>query len=287
MSLLGPNLEAFLSIARNTTVHGAAKELGITQTGVTQRIRVLETQLSTTLFVRSRRGMQLTSEGQALHQYCQAARELEGDTLARIEGAGSQREVRVEVTGPTSIMRSRIIPQCAPVLSKFPRLLASFRISDLGNLDQLLRQGESQLAILPPERVAKEMDSKLLKPEQYVLVGAPEWRRRPLETVLKAERIIDFDPTDEMTRSYLKKFKLADSAQSERHFVNSTESLVDLFAAGTGYGVLTVEFAKPYLKNGTLCLLNGGAPLEHQAALAWYPRPQMPDYFKALVSAIK
>ncbi len=286
MSLLSQNLQAFVAIVKQGTVHGAAKELHLTQTGVTQRIRALESLLSTTLFVRSRKGMQLTAEGRALLRYCQAARELEGDALAQIDGAGKQREVRIQIAGPTSIMRSRIIPQCAPVLSKFPRLVASFQISDLENRDQLLRTGESQLAILSPEQVAREMDSKLLKPEQYVLVGPPQWKRRSTEEVLKNERIIDFDPSDTMTYAYLRKFKLHHLVQTERHFVNNTEALVDLFRAGAGYGVLTVEFAKPHLKNGSICQLNGGEVLENRLALAWYPRPQMPEYFASCIRAI-
>src|SRR5277367_1249238 len=115
MSLLGPSLEAFLAVAKKQTVHGAAKELGLTQTGVTQRIRSLEAFLSATLFLRSRRGMQLTHEGQALLRYCQAARDLEGEALARIQGAGQRAEVRVQLTGPTSLLVSRVIPQCVPV----------------------------------------------------------------------------------------------------------------------------------------------------------------------------
>ncbi|MBY0451706.1 MAG: LysR family transcriptional regulator, partial [Bdellovibrionaceae bacterium] len=60
MSLLSPPLEAFWAITRKGTVQDASKILGITQTGVTQRIRALEKQLKTTLFTRSRKGMKLT-----------------------------------------------------------------------------------------------------------------------------------------------------------------------------------------------------------------------------------
>ena len=63
MTLLSPNLIAFAAIVRQGTVHGAAQDLKITQTGVTQRIRVIERELGTTLFLRSRRGMTLTQEG--------------------------------------------------------------------------------------------------------------------------------------------------------------------------------------------------------------------------------
>src|SRR5579863_9181565 len=122
MSLLSPQLEAFLAIVRCKTVHGAGDELHLTQTAVTQRIRALEERLRTTLFIRTRRGMLLTSEGEALLRYCQAVRAIEGEALAKIKGAGTETEIQLCITGPTSIMRSRIIPQCIPILKKFPNL---------------------------------------------------------------------------------------------------------------------------------------------------------------------
>jgi DNA-binding transcriptional LysR family regulator len=287
MSLMSPNLAAFLAITRTQTVHGAARELGITQTGVTQRIRSLEASLSTTLFIRSRKGMQLTHEGQALLRYCQASLDLEGETLAQIMGAGDRSNVRVCVTGPSSIMRSRIIPQCIPCLQGFKEVAIEFEIDDLESREDALRNGRAQLAILSRERVAREMDSKLLKPEEYVLVGPSAWKRRVLSDILKKEKIIDFDPSDTMTYSYLKKHKLLDQVVGERHFVNSIESLAEMIQAGLGYGVLTAEFAALFLKRCDLAILNSGAVFEHQVALAWYPRQKMPRYFEALVKAIR
>lgn len=287
MSLLSAPLQAFSSISRLGTVHAAARELGLTQTAVTQRLRALEHQLSTTLFTRSRKGMRLTQEGEALLRYCLAARELEGDALAGISGKGTSQTRRFTVAGPTSLMRSRIIPQCSPVLRAFPGVAAHFNITDIETRDQLLKQGECDLAVLPPEQVSREMDSKLLRPEKYVLVGSPSWKGRPLTKLLEQERIIDFDPTDGTTHAYLKTFGLLGHAQSERHFVNNNESLVELFSKGTGYGVLTTEFAREHLDRGALLLLNQGRVLENPVALAWYPRPQMPEYLDAFIQAIR
>jgi predicted transcriptional regulator len=63
MILLDPQLHAFEAIVKTGTVHAAAKLLHLTQTAVTQRLRMLEQRMKTTLFIRSRRGMQLTTEG--------------------------------------------------------------------------------------------------------------------------------------------------------------------------------------------------------------------------------
>ena len=126
MSLLSPPLHAFMAIAKHKTVHAAAEKIHITQTAVTQRIRTLERQLKTTLFIRTRRGMQLTQEGESLLRYCHAATELEGETLAMIQGAGIQTDIEITICAPSSMMRSRVISSCLPVLQAFPHLLIKF-----------------------------------------------------------------------------------------------------------------------------------------------------------------
>ncbi len=287
MSLLGPQLEAFISITETKTVHGAASRLHLTQTAVTQRIRSLETRLKTTLFIRSRRGMVLTSEGEALLRYCQAAQALEGEALAKIQGAGSLSQVQLSITGPTSLMRSRIIPNCADVLSQFPMLLIYFNACDEENRHHALRAGQCDFAILQQQHLAPEMMSHRLSAEKFVLVGSPHWKGRRLRDIVKTERIIDFNPEDQMTFRYLEQFNVLDLAQQGRHYVNRTESLALLVSKGVGYTTLTKEFAQPYIDNHQLILLNGGKMTDQCSYLAWYHRPRMPDYCKAIIEAIR
>lgn len=275
-----------MSIAQHKTVHGAAKTLNVTQTAVTQRIHALEAKLGSTLFIRTRRGMMLTPEGEALLRYCHAVTELEGEALAKIQGAGTEAVIQLCITGPTSIMRSRIIPQCLPILKKFPNLLINFDINDVENRVRSLRAGESQLAIIRTEDVTPEMEHKTLQPEHYVLVCSKAWEQRDLLGIIKSERIIDYDPTDQMTYNYLRHFNLLEKANHQRHFVNRTESLAMMLTAGLGYGVLTTEFSKPYLDSGELIVLNSGKTYENLLALAWYLRPEPPGYFSELIKVI-
>lgn len=286
MSLLSPQLQAFIAVAKYKTVHAAAGEIHITQTAVTQRIHALETKLRTTLFIRTRMGMTLTSEGEALLRYCQAAQEIEGSALAVINGAGIETEIQICITGPTSVMRSRIIPQCLPVMKKFPNLLLHFDIDDLDGRIKSLRTGESQLAIIQQQDVTSSMQSKSLKPERYVLVCSSTWKNRKLKDIIKNERIIDFDPTDQLTYRYLKHYNLFKIAKHERHFANRTEALALMIMAGLGYGLLTTEFSKPYIDSGQLIVLNSGKIYENLITLVWYERPEPPKYFSALIDGI-
>ncbi|MCB1827601.1 MAG: LysR family transcriptional regulator [Coxiellaceae bacterium] len=287
MSLLSPQLQAFVAITKYHTVHAAAVELHVTQTAVTQRIRTLEAKLKTTLFVRTRRGMKLTPEGEALLRYCQAAKELEGQTMAHIGGSATESEVRLCITGPTSFMRSRIIPQCFPVMKQFPNLLMHFDVTDKEERDKALRAGIAEFAIVQPEHLAKEMSHKTLAPEEYVLVCSNKWKKRSLRDIIRQERIVDFTPADQMTLHYLKQHKLFDLARHERHFVNRTESLAMMLIEGYGYSLLTTEFAEPYLKQKKLMVLNEGKIYKNTMALVWYDRPEPPRYFQAIINAIQ
>lgn len=285
MILLPKSLQAFQEIARHQSVKGAAKALFLTQTAMTQRLKALEQELKVSLFERSRRGMLLTREGEILLRYCEANQGLVGDVLEKIRGSGVNTAVRLSLSGPTSLMYSRISSQLIPVMRQFPQLLMEFVYRDDETPAELLREGKVQLAIVLKKQVAKEMQVKKLKPETYVLAASPAWSKRQLKEIIKNERIIDFNSLDDMTFDYLKHYGL-EGAQQERHFVNHPEAIVQLVSEGIGYSVLERSLAESYVKSKKICLLNQGKAMTRDIFLIWYERPVMTQYFSAIVEAI-
>jgi DNA-binding transcriptional LysR family regulator len=286
IALLNPLLEAFMSVAKHKTVHGGAREIHISQTAMTQRILSLEQKLQTTLFIRTRQGMHLTSEGEKLLRYCHVVSDFSHETLTGIINAGVKSIQRVKVSGPSSIMISRIIPIGMKIMKQFPQLYISFDVNDTENSVELLRTGLSQFAILDPQDITSDMESKTLAPEKYLLVCTGKWKSRNLKDIIQSERIIDFDESDQTTINYLKQYDLLQHAQSDRLFVNRTESLSKMLIDGYGYGVLTREFSKPFLASGDLITLNKGKTYDNILTLAWYTRPEPPKYFLAIIDAI-
>jgi len=286
MSLLGPQLDAFMAIVAHKTVHAAAESLHITQTAVTQRIRGLEQKLKTTLFIRTRKGMLLTQEAESLLHYCQAAKMLEGDCLAKIQGLDETTVINIGFTAASSMMHSRVLPSCAAIIKKFPKLRFHFRINDIENRHFALKSGQVDFAIIAPDHLTPEMKSKILKPQEYLLVAPKSWVKRPLKDIIENECIIDFDETDELTFNYLRTYGLFDHCRKDRHFINSPENLVELISQGVGYTVLTEEFYNLFAEQKQLCLLNAGKSYTNPACLCWYDRPEMPKYFKAVIDGI-
>lgn len=288
MSLLSPNLQAFLAVKAHHTVASAAQVLRLTQAAVTIRIQNLERDLNTNLFLRSRRGMQLTPSGEALARYCQRAQELEAETLPDL---GVQplalSPIRWVLQGPSSPMRRRVVPLAAGYLQRHPNVSLELRVTDLESGIDRLKEGSTDLLIAERSLVGKAFDSKLLKPERYFLVATSAWKHRTLSEILASERIIDFDPTDKMTHSFLKKYDLLSQARPERHFVNITEYIAELVQAGLGYTVLSEELVGEALKVGQLINICPHKFFDYEVALAWYPRKHMTASFRDLIKLIR
>jgi DNA-binding transcriptional LysR family regulator len=287
MSLLSPPLEAFWAVVRKGTVQDASHLLGITQTGVTQRIRSLEKQLKTTLFIRSRKGMKLTTEGEALLQFVKGSLQIEGMALSKIQRAAKDSIIDVSISGPSSILRSRVIPNLVKLKNQYPLLRFKFDLSDTDSNVDKLKTGQCDFAVLEHQHVTREMDSKILKAERYCLYGPASWKRRLLPEIVKNESIVDFDQSDNMTFNYLEKHKLKSSARKERLLGFFTDAVISMVVAGLGYSVISEEFARDYVKAGLIVKFGADQCYEHKIALAWYPRPEKPDYFAAIIKALQ
>jgi LysR family transcriptional regulator, chromosome initiation inhibitor len=281
-----PKLMTFEKVVSNGTVHAAARELGLSQVAVTKRIKELESQLKVTLFLRSRKGMRLTSEGQALLRYCLSTQEAEGLLLSQITNEQGH-DVSLTVIGPTSAISTRVVSCCSDLYGKYPFLRLHLRSEDHKNIVDLVKNGAADFGIVPTQNVPNEMESKTLKPDRYLLVAPPAWRHRQLSEIIQNERIIDFYEQDSTTLKYLKKFELDKVVRRGRLFVNENEALIHLFRQGIGFGTLTESVAAPHIESENLIKLNRGQALEDPLALVWYRRSREMAYFDGLIRAIR
>src|SRR5215207_5898345 len=134
-------LPTFVAVAELLNVSAAAKKLGITQTGATQRIKSLEQSLGTTLFTRSRSGMRLTDEGRRLLLYCTEVSNLEGQFLSGLGGAGNTRPADLCIVGPMSLLAGRLVPGFSAIARKWPDLNVRLVVDSNANRLNQLKQG--------------------------------------------------------------------------------------------------------------------------------------------------
>ncbi|RZA09135.1 MAG: LysR family transcriptional regulator [Proteobacteria bacterium] len=219
-------MEAFLEVARTRHFTHAAQNLGLTQSALSQRILNLEKLLETTLFVRGRAGPTLTPAGEKFLSHAQTVEALEADYLGR-ETLGS-----VRVAAFSSVMRSLTLPALAPLLIDRP-LPCTLLTRELGELAELLRQGEADFIITEGDGGREGVAASFLGFEENVLV---KLKRRKVPEIY-----LDHDPLDNTTARYLQK---QNKRKFERRFLNDIYGLLDGVKLGLGLAVLPRHLVK-------------------------------------------
>jgi len=287
MMIAQAQLPTFMAVAELSNLSAAARKLGITQTGATQRIKALEQSLGATLFTRSRSGMRLTEEGRLLLRYCTEVSNLEGHFLSAMKGERQTREVELRIVGPMSLLAGRVVPLYKTIAQKWPNLNLQFVIDSNANRLNQLKRGACDLAFVFPREVGLELDSKLVKPVEYLLVATTKWKNRPLKEILETEKLMAYHSGDTTGIDYLRTFNLLERFKRSRFCVSENITLIRLLEFGLGFGVLPKEIAEQLIREQKLAALNQGRSHKIPFALAWYPRREMPDYFRELVRIIK
>jgi DNA-binding transcriptional LysR family regulator len=231
--------------------------------------------------------MKLTEEGQALFRTSMQARELEGRLSAELRNSAVEQDVDLAITGPGGLIARRLIPQCAGVFHKWPRLNLRFIAENKSDRLNSLKRGKVDLAVILPNEVPNELDSKRIAPTEFVLVAPAAWKDRSLTEILNKERLISYHQEDELALQYLRRFDLEIELRRPRLFANENEAILSLLMNGLGFALLPHDFVSSHIEHGNLVLLNGGETDEIPFALVWYPRQEMPIYLKELIAAIK
>lgn len=164
-------LKTFLKVAELGSLSRASDRLRIAQPALSRQIRLLEEELGVALFARHRRGMRLTSQGQALvYQTSGLLRQLD-QVIANVRSTSG------EAAGPVTF---GIVPTASYVLAgklaarvtkQAPGL--SLRIVEAysGHLIEWLQRGEIDVAVLYGPDADYHMRVEGLMLEDLVLVG--------------------------------------------------------------------------------------------------------------------
>jgi DNA-binding transcriptional LysR family regulator len=140
------HLWLFLAVAEEQNFGRAAKRLGMSQPPLTEQIQVLENALKVKLFVRSRRGAQLTPIGQAI---LPAVRKF-AEQMARLELAVSEATTGQKAILTIGAISSAMVELLPPFLSRLrdlhPSLTIAVREIDSADAIPEIESGDIDLA---------------------------------------------------------------------------------------------------------------------------------------------
>lgn len=235
---------AFEAAARRLSFTGAAEELGLTQSAISQHVRSLELRFGVRLFERKPRGLALTDEGRRM--FPDVSRAIE--TLSSVSQAFDHRPKGRALTIATSVSFAQWY--LAPSLEAFQREHddLSIRIITTTWPDEYHRPLADVEIRFGPEAVVGQ-NANRLQPDDLIIVAAPSIAEkiRPLETEVLIEAVGTSDGW-----KYWAEAVSAEPVNPPRLKVESYGLAVDLATCGAGVALTSAFIAAPGIAKGTL-----------------------------------
>ena len=173
-------VEAFLSVAQHRSFRGAAAELGVTPSAISQAVRALEARVGAALFIRTTRSVGLTEAGS---QFLSRAKPAFEELVAASDATrdlGQRPAGLLRLSVPRAVVPILLEPLIASFCEAYPEveveIAASEELVDLaaGGFDAGIRLGQF---------IAADMIAvRLTPPFPLVVVGSPDYlhlRKRP------------------------------------------------------------------------------------------------------------
>lgn len=175
-----PQLHAFLAVARSKSFTGAARELGVSRSAVSQSIRQLEEQLRVVLVQRTTRSVALTDAGRRLVEGVAPALAQTAATLAEVSAQPGEAVGRLRLSVPRSAVPLIIEPVLPTFRARHPRVEVEIVVED--RFVDIVAEG-FDAGVRLSESIERDMvQVRLTDGFRFVVVGSPnylEQRGRP------------------------------------------------------------------------------------------------------------
>lgn len=181
-------LEYFTHIAEIGSINRAAEHLRISQPALSRQIHLLEQELGVMLFVRHRRGMELTREGGELLKRLTGPLRQVGLALQDVRSLSGMEGGSVVVGMPSSTSHIFAGPLARRVAASAPNIAMRIIEGHAGSFVRSLERGEIDIALLYGSVTAYRCAIDDLLNEELMVVGPPDCSLSP-ETPISWNRI--------------------------------------------------------------------------------------------------
>lgn len=253
----------FYETARHASFSTAARNLYISQSAISQCIHQLETDLGTQLFVRSRRGVTLTKEGEILYHKVESAMQSieQGETmLARLHRLDSGELV---IAAADTITSHYLLPYLEKFHAIYPEIRIEMANSYSYQMVQLVKEGKAELAFVNLPAEDEELCIEPCLEIHDIFVSGADQNVKDVYTWsdISKEPLILLEPNSTSRRNLDNNFKNKGISLTPRIEVAAHDLLIRFASIHLGVSCVVEEFSKDELSRGTIRPLNLQPPL--------------------------
>lgn len=246
----------FESVARNESISKASEELYISQPAVSQAIKRLEDGVGGQLFIRTKNGVMLTTEGNVFYQYIKKGLEFIDNGEKVFSSLKNIETGIIRIGASTTITKNLLLPYLKQFHEKYPNIDIEIVNELSSNLVYMLKNGLLDVLVInTPIKNSAELDVFPFTTVQDVFCCAPKYmdteKVYTFEDLKKYKLIAQKMPSN--TRAFFEDFLKHNNQSLEPSIEAVSFSVVeDLTKIGFGYACLTKEYIKKDLEAGGL-----------------------------------
>ncbi|PQZ90256.1 ArgP/LysG family DNA-binding transcriptional regulator [Arthrobacter sp. MYb227] len=261
MELLGDHLRTFKVVLESGTLESAARELSVTPSAVSQRLKSLERQVGSVLFIRSR-PIRATASGNVLLRLARETELLAAEARAEL-GLPNETSQRVEPSKICiSVNADSLASWFTPVLhglAQTDHIVCEILRHDEAHSTELLRSGQVMGAVTTKSMPVQGCTSVPLGVMTYRAMATSEFIEKwlpgedPHHEFAQAP-MVSFDRNDDLQLGLRRRILGKNSNLSvSEHFVPDSVQYVEAVRASLGWGMI-LDFQDP--QDGSLMALN-------------------------------
>ena len=253
----------FYETARYSSFSAAGEHLYISQSAISQCIRQLEKDLGTQLFIRTRRGVTLTSEGMLLFQKVESAMQAieQGETLlARLHHLDSGTLI---IAAGDTITSHYLLPYLKEFHKLYPGIRIEMANSYSYHMLQFVKEGKAELAFV---NLPVEDDELYIEPcleIHDIFVCSPEYNMKTdYSWEEMSEQPLILLETNSSSRLYLnERFKEKQIPLKPQIEIAAHELLLRFASINLGVSCVVEEFSKESLEKKAVCKMPLNPPI--------------------------
>jgi len=247
-------LKALDAVVMEQSFDRAAQRLFITQSAVSQRIKLLEKHFGEPLLIRST-PPQASHLGRLLLGHYQRVLQLEMELNQQLDLQSNQAQTLPLAVNADSLA-SWLITALSPLLQSKNIQLNLF-VQDESTTWERMRSGEALACLSSKAKAISGSDSHFLGYMEYICVASPDFIARFFKQGVNRQTLqhapaMSFDQYDDMHLAFLREHFDLEMGQYPCHTIRSSEAFVDLTLASGAYSFNSHFSVEVHLKSGQL-----------------------------------
>ena len=162
--------DIFFKVLETKTISQAAKELGYSQSAISQTIKALEEELETTLFIRQKSGVTLSQDGFAYLPYLKSVQASLDNLRTKKQEMKGLNQSKLRIGTFTSVSRHLLPSLMEEFIQIYPNVQFELYQSEYTNIEQQLIEGSLDLGFTCIDAIKEVQYKELYYDEMFALV---------------------------------------------------------------------------------------------------------------------